>query len=399
MRKRIVLCLLALCLLLPGCEGTVNPTEADGAVLGCDAQNKYRDTTPGVFAFQETEDLFFGSGSLGKTVYYYDKVSGITGVLCADPSCTHDSSACGARVDMGGFFFAGAGKAYWLQQGELRDGWDYFLYKGDLSGTNRELIKRISMENVILKYNPQWYEIHRDKLYFLGKMDIVEGVNTYTRVSLVSTQLNGSDTYTVLFEEKFDRAVHPYVRFIGDDIYLTLRIFAQGEPSDVRILKIHTKTGETETVYEETGLTESINPVWVTEAGEIYLPGYHDGHARIWKLENGKRMEVYSWEYANPLTPSIMDGIAVFIYSVDGIRWIDAIDLSGGMIYSGKLFPEEIPAIKGDPNKCSRAIIGGDTEKLILNLQNVTQNGIEDYTVMLDLKNNMKATVLWSGQG
>ena len=108
MRKRIVLWLLALCLLLAGCGGITDPTEATGPVLGCDAQNKYRGTASGVFAFQETEDLFFGSGLLGKTVYYYDKVSGISGVLCADPSCTHDSSACGARIDNAGFFCAGS---------------------------------------------------------------------------------------------------------------------------------------------------------------------------------------------------------------------------------------------------------------------------------------------------
>ncbi len=399
MIKRIVLWLLALCLLLAGCEGVMNPTEPADLVLGCDAQNKYRGTTSGVFAFQETEELFFGSGCLGKTVYYYDKASGISGVLCADPSCTHDSAACGALVDRGGFFYAGEGKAYWLQQGEMSDGWDYFLYQGDLSGINRELVKRISMEDVIQKYNPQWYEIHRNKLYFLGQMDIVEGVNTHTRVTLVSTPLDDSQEYTVLFDEKFDRAVHPYVRFVGDDIYLMIQVFIKGEPSDVRILKINAKTGETEMVYEETGIAVTIEPIWVTEERTIYLPGYDNGRAFVWKLENGKWVEVYSWEYANPVCPDIMDGIAAFIYSVDGIRFIDVIDLSGQMIYSGKLFPEEIPGIEGDPNKCSRAIIGGDTDKIIMNLQSITPKGIVDYTVMLDLKDNMKAMVLWSNQG
>ena len=399
MRKRIVLWLLALCLLLAGCRGDTNPAENMGSISGRDAQNKYRGTASGVFAFQETEELFFGSSLLGKNVYYYDKASGISGVLCADPSCTHDSSDCGACMEKGGFFYAGEGKAYWLQQGQMRDGWDYFLYKGALSGTNRQLVKRISMENVIQKYNPQWYEIHRDKLYFLGQKDVVEGVNTYTRVTLVSTPLDGSQDYTVLFEETFDQAVHPYVRFVGDDIYLTMQIFTPGSPADVKILKIGVKTGENEPVYEETGMMDAIKPAWVTENREIYLPGYHDGHACVWKLENGQRVEVCSWEYGNPSCPDIMDGIAVFTYPTEGIRWIDVIDLSGQLLYSGKLFPEAIPGIEGDPNTCSRAIIGGDMDKLILNLQNITQNGIVDYTVMLDLRDNLKATVLWSSQG
>lgn len=399
MRKRIVWWLLALCLLLAGCEGSVNPTEPARSLLCYDAQNKYRGLTSGVFAFQETEDLFFGNSFNGETVYYYDKASGISGVLCADPSCTHDVASCGARIDHAGFFYTGDGKAYWIQQGEVSDHWDYFLYQGDLSGANRTLVKRISMEDVVLKHNPQWYEIHRDKLYFLGQMDIVDGVNTRTRVTLVSTPLDSSQEYTVLFDETFDRAVHPYVRFVGDDIYLTMRIFTQGEPSDIKILIINTKTGETGVVYEETRTTTTINPAWVTEQGDIYLPGYGDGRAYVWKLENGKRVEVYSWEYTNQVCPSIMDGIAVFIYTADGIRWIDVIDLSGQLLYSGKLFPEPIAGIVGDPNQFSRAVIGGDTDKIVLNLQNITPDAVEDYTVMLDLKDNLKATVLWSNQG
>ena len=404
MRKRMVLWMLTLCLLLTGCAGIGDQTEQTGPeamvpVLGYDAQDKYRGVIPGVFAFQETEDVFCGSGFFTDILYYYDKATGISGVLCADPSCTHDSSECGARADMGGFFYAGEGKAYWVQQGSMSDGWDRFLYRGDLSGTNREQVKRIGMEDVIREYNPQWFEIHRDRLYLQGQKDVVEGVNTYKRVTLVSTSLDSSEEYTVLFDEKFDRAVHPYVRFVGDDIFLTLQIFPEGGPFDVKILKINTKTGETETIYEESGMTESIDPVWVTEQGDIYLPGRSEECAYVWKLENGERVEVISWKSDNPSAPSIMDGIAVFIYQKDGVRWTEIVDLSGQTIYSGLLFPENIPGTEGDPNGFSYAEIGGDTDKIILNLQSITQNGMVDYTVMLDLNNNMEATVLWSNQG
>lgn len=401
MKKRIVLLMLILCLLLSGCVGTGDPTgpgQTTTPIMGYDAQNKYRGVVPGVFAFQETEDAFCGSGFLDDVLYYYDKATGISGVLCADPSCTHNASECGANVDMGGFFYAGEGKAYWIQKGSMGDGWDRFLYRGDLTGTNRELVKRISMEAVIRKYNPQWFEIHRDRLYLQGQKNVVSGVNTYEQVTLVSTSLDSSEEYTVLFDETFDRAVHPYVRFVGDDIYLTMQIFPEGGPFDVKILKIHTKTGKTQTVYEETGMTAHIDPPWVTEQGEIYLPGADDEHAYVWKLENGKRVEVISWESDSSTSPSIMDGIAVFLDLVDGVRRAEIADLSGKTIYSGVLFPEGIPGIEGDPNEFSYAVIGGDTDKIILNLQNITQNEMVDYTVMLDLNNNMKATVLWSNQ-
>ncbi len=406
MRKRMVLWMLTLCLLLTGCVGTVepaNPTDPTGpdngsTVLGYDVQNKYRGVVPGALAFQETEDAFCGMGFMGEILHYYDKTTGISGVLCADPSCTHDSSECGANTDMGGFFYAGEGKAYWIQKGSMDNGWDRTLYKGDLFGTNREKVKVISTQDMIYEYNPQWFVVHRDRLYLQGQKDVVEGVNTYKRITLVSTTLDSSEEYTVLFDEKFDRAVHPYVRFVGDDIYLTLQIFPEGGPFDVKIIKINTKTGETEMIYEETEMPEYIGPAWVTVQGRIYLPGGSDDRAYVWKLENGKRVEVISWATDISTAPTIMDGVAVLFYKNDGIRYAEIADLSGQMLYSGKLFPESIPGIEGDPNEFGLMEIGGDADKIILNLQNITQNEMVDYTVMLDLNNNLEATVLWSNQ-
>ena len=152
-------------------------------------------------------------------------------------------------------------------------------------------------------------------------------------------------------------------------------------------------------IYEETEMPEYIGPAWVTVQGGIYLPGADDERAYVWKLENGKRVEVISWETEIPSAPDIMDGIAVLSYRVDGVRRVEIADLSGQTIYSGELFPEGLPGVEGDPNMFSYAIIGGDADKIILNLQNITQNEMVDYTVMLDLNNNLKATVLWVNQG
>lgn len=328
-----------------------DPTEPEKVVpvLGYDAQDKYRGVIPGVFAFQETEDVFCGSGFLEDVLNYYDKATGISGVLCADPSCIHNSSECGANMDMGGFFYAGEGKAYWIQKGSMSDGWDRFLYRGDLSGTNREQVKRISVERVIYEYNPQWFVVHRDRLYLQGQKDVVEGVNTYKRITLVSTTLDSSEEYTVLFDEIFDRAVHPYVRFVGDDIYLTLQIFPEGGPFDVKIIKINTKTGETEMIYEETEMPEYIGPAWMTVQGGIYLPGADDERAYVWKLENGKRVEVISWETEIPSAPDIMDGIAVLSYRVDGSAGWKSRTCRGRQYTAENYFQRDFPESKGIP--------------------------------------------------
>lgn len=402
--RKLLSVLIVMCLLLAGCGGVGDPTQPTipdngEPVLGYDAQNKYRGVVPGALAFQETEDAFCGAGFLGDTLYYYDKNAGVSGVLCADPSCAHDSSECGAKLDMGGFFYAGDGKAYWIQKGSMDNGWDRTLYKGDLFGTNREKVKVISTQDVIYKYNPQWFVIHRGRLYLQGQKDVVEGVNTYKRITLVSSTLDSSEEYTVLFDEKFDRAVHPFVRFVGDYLYLTLQIFPEGGPFDVRILKIHTKTGKTETVYEELEMAGYIDPPWVTNQGEIYLPGGGD-QACVWKLDNGKRVEIASFpDSTSP--PYIFDGIAAQVDRIDGVRYIHIVNLEGETVYEGEMFPEGLPGMDADPNAGGISIIGGDSEKLIVNLMQWAEEGgtTGSSTVMLDLHDNLKATVLWSEQG
>ena len=145
-------------------------------------------------------------------------------------------------------------------------------------------------------------------------------------------------------------------------------------------------------------MAESIGSVWVTGQGEVYIPGRNDLNAYLWKLQDGKRQEVYRWGIPDPSTPNVFDGIAVFPYRVEGVRCIDIVDLSGQLLYSGQMFPQGIPGIEGDPNEYSLVLIGGDTQKLILNLQNFSKAGLTDYTIMLELGSYLNLTILWSNQ-
>ncbi len=402
--RRILFVILPLCLLLTGCIGKTGQPEQTGteqlpagSLLDYDAQNKFRGLAPRIFSFQEAEDFFCGSGFSGKFIYYYDKANKTSGVLCADPSCTHNTVDCGAYADYGSFFCDGEGVCYWIGE-DPEAGRDHYLWRGDLAGTSRVKVKRLSFEDIIVKYNPQHYEIHRGRLYILGLKQIVDGVNVQQQVILVSTPLDSSEEFTVLFDETFTSNIHPSVRFVEDDIYLTMQQFSEGGPFDVTILKFDSESGASERVFEESGMSESISPAWVTKEGEIYLPGRNDSCAYVWKLENGERIEVFSWKYMNPACPNIFDGIAVLFYLIDDIRCVDIINLSGETLYSGRLLPESIPGVEGNFNDYSYAIIGGDTEKIILNLQNFTGTGLSDYTILLDLKENLKPTILWSTQ-
>lgn len=402
MKIRYVLCVLAVCLMLTGCqtEAVPNPTEASegghsAPMPGYDAQNKYMLTS--ILSFQETDNFFCGSNLIEEFLQYYDKASGISGVLCANPACTHDSPSCGAYMHAGATLSYYDEKLYWIANASQSSG-DVCLWQSTLSGTDREKVMLLNFEDIILPYQPQRYIIHRGTLYILGLSNVVERAQAACRVSLLSVPLDKHEEVTALFNETFDRTVQPTVRFVGNEIYLSLIAFPEGGPFDVTVLKFDTQSGASQKVFEETGITEVPGDIWVTEQGEIYLPATGEDHAYLWKLENGKRVEITSWENCGTSVLEVMDGIAVLATRPDNIRKVDIVSLSGETLYSGKLLPDAIPGLDGDPNAYSFALIGGDADKLIINLSTYTDMGMVDYTLLLDLNCDLAPTILWSSQ-
>ena len=401
MKKIHILSIFVLVILLvTGCTNPNSQTDpeqtdvfdTDMALPGYDAQNKY--LLADLLSFQETDDFFCGSNSIGRYLQYYDKTSGISGVLCADPACSHDSSECGAYMKKGATFSVYDGKLYWIAD----DGRDNYLWQSDLSGTNRKKIKSLSFENIIMAYQPQRYVIHRGNLYMLGRSNSVTGTQVGDRISLLSTSLDNSEDITVLYDNIFEQGAQATVRFVGKSAYLSIVTFSDNGTYEVTITKFNIKTGNSEIVYEEVNVKATLGAIWVTEQGEIYLPGCDDDHAYVWKIEEGNRTEIISWDGQNQTDPDIMDGIAINNYKVDGIRYIRIVSLDGVSVYEGKLFPADIVGLDGDPNTFSYAVIGGDADKIIINLMSFTGTEMADYTIMLDIANNMKPTILWSGQ-
>ena len=64
--------------------------------------------------------------------------------------------------------------------------------------------------------------------------------------------------------------------------------------------------------------------------------------------------------------------------------------------------PNDIPSVVGRGSTYSTGLIGGDAEKLIYHLSGEEGSKLNrkfvDYTILLDLTDNMKATILWSSE-
>ena len=267
-----------------------------------------------------------------------------------------------------------------------------------MSGRNREKVKTIDWEEIILPYQPRWYVVHRGRLYMQGQTEVVNGTQVGYRVTLLSTPLDGSEDFTVLYDETFSQGVQSSVRFVKNRVYLSIYLINDDLTADLTVAR-YDITGDTwETVYEEKGIQEATRDVWVTEEEEIYIPGSSENRIYIWKAENGERKEVQSWETDNASLPWISGDVAVHITRVDNIRWIEIVDLSGKTLYKGKLFPEGVPGMEIDPNQGGLGLIGADEEKLILNLSDFVDGNMVDYTIKLDITDSLKPTILWSSQ-
>ena len=402
-----ILLALAVCLLLTACtpggpgqdtqggnEGAQGFFDGDTPMPGYDADNRYL-FWPGI-SFQETEDYFFGTVLGGEYLHYYDMQTGISGLLCPDPACTHDSGACPARVGIGASVSYYNGKLYWVGKDPAGGGNDEYLWRSDITGATREKLKTISFQDTILVYQPQQYYIHRGNLYFLGRAGIVDGTETGDRITLMTAPLEGNDAFTVLYDKTFYVGVDATARFVGNKVYFAVQSGTPDSPKDMTITCYDRTNGTSQVLFEQTGMEEVPGDMWVTEAGEIYIPAQVENVAKVLKLEDGALTEVLSQEWESLSAPTILDGIVEFDGQKGDTRWVCILTSSGETVYEGALYPEAIPGIEEDPNTLNWAIVGGDREKLILYLSSYTEAGIIDYIVMLDLTDNLKPTVLWS---
>ena len=96
-----------------------------------------------------------------------------------------------------------------------------------------------------------------------------------------------------------------------------------------------------------------------------------------------------------------------FLFLVGQADVVKVMDDTGKTLYEGKLFPQPVPGLEGDPGvygdpqaqgpEYGFALLGGDSQKLIIQVSSYMENMV-DYTLMLDLTDNLKPTVLWSNE-
>lgn len=404
MKKGILAVVVAIALLLSGCQNNThsvtNPTDADDPIQFAPEKNVQNKYIMSGTNFQEAGEFFLGTSLVGDYLQYYDKTSGISGVLCADPSCAHDGKECGGNMGGGLSLSYYDGKLYWVGPEGSAYMKDY-LWQSDLSGMNRKKIMEIPWDEIRMPYQPQRYVIHQGKLYIMGSASVVDGTQTGKRKSLLSIPLTGDESFTTVYDEVLPNAVDNE-RYIFVDGFIYIYMYSFDEESSTKnltVTKVDIAKNTSEVIYQENDITELLGDFWVTEDHELYLSGSTDEKAHLWKIENGSKKEITFWPVDEVNVPDVMDGIVMFMTrDENNIRYVDIRNFSGETVYTGKLFPSAISGLKKDPNTYNFAVVGGDTEKIIISLIEFADKTMVNYTILIDLKDNMKATILWSSE-
>jgi len=415
MKKKLVALFLLAALLLSACAkpAPAEPVPTDitateqASMPGMDAQNGFG--MPG-FSFQKIGSNYCGSNALGSYLYYYDTATGTSGPLCAKPDCAHDTKDCFAYTGQGASLSYYDGKLYWVGQSNDSSTSDKALWSSNTDGSDRQQIKVISMQDVILAYQPQQYFIHRGNLFFLGQNNTVSSGEAKIQYTLGYAPLDDSADFTILYDEATADVTFLTVRFQGNSVYLCVNQSVYEESlhhtlaTKLTITEYDIPTGTATEIFAETDLADLYDEFWVTEQGTIYLPGLRGDQGYIWEIKDGEKTEVLTFDAASS-TPIPVENFAYLIQMKGNTRCITVKDYSGQTLYDGPLYPQGVPGVPGNPGADSDdptkdygyAVIGSDGTQLFFNHTCFGGNEIQSYTVMVDVADNMKATLLWSG--
>ena len=337
----------------------------------------------------ESDSVIYKLVNSRTSIYYYDKASGISGPLCGKPDCNHTGQDCDSYIGSAMALQYYNGSLYFIA-GDLNSPSEMWLWKADVNGENREKLKQIDVPNIIMIYQPQCCFIHRDRLFLLCLTYHIENGVPMAHTAVLSSPLDGSEEFTILWEEKSESVLEYTYQF--SDQYVYIALVTDGEA--VNIFRINFLDGTMESLFSEENNEYIYGGIHLTEQNELYLSGSDATAVYAWKIENGEKTDTVVIESDSNFPPKILDGLVIDTRpNADNQRVATVKTLSGETIYDGLLFPNGIPEIESelDVNTCNYGEVGG-TGSLIAFYMGADAYGTKpaEYIVYLDTAQNMK---------
>ena len=366
---------------------TKNPTEVPSALADENADNNY--LVNNNFQFMTESDSTIYKIVIDR-IYYYDKASGISGPICGKPDCDHTGMDCDAYIGTGRAIQYYNNSLYFVSCDYNIFPAEFWLWKANVNGQNREKIKLLDAKGLLIPNQPQNFFIHRGQLFLFCLTNIVENGVPMMRAAILSSPLDDSQEFTTLWEEKSESVLHYTYRFSDQYVY----VGSTYNGRTVHIFRINFLDGSTESLFSEDGQGYLYGEIHLTKQNELYLSGATETTVYVWKIENGQKVNTITIESDSEYPPKILDGLVIDTrQNEDNKRVATVKTLSGETVYEGLLFPNGIPEIEAelDLNTCNYGEVGG-TGSLIAFYMGADGNGSKpaEYIVYLDTAQNMK---------
>lgn len=267
--KRVYACLMLPLILssMMGCSSTTNPENENYLLdekFDTEAYLPGYDMQP---AFQSADGQFCSEGSVYYTVlnswiFYYDRESDTSGILCGKPECAHKDASCTAYAgNMMGCIQVYDGKLYWLSGSTP--------YCMDLDGTNREVFQKVEAMNGL---SPQFY-IHRGYLYTCLVGFQVTSAEAQGTMEIKRYPLGEEAEPVIVFHKEY-----PYnniwykCRFSGNSMYFMIDdaqdLDVESMMQHRELYEYHLQTGELEQLW-------SLEENWTVYGMEVTEEGIY----------------------------------------------------------------------------------------------------------------------------
>ncbi|MBO4562581.1 MAG: hypothetical protein J5772_03100 [Clostridia bacterium] len=331
MKKTFIALYLCLIFCLAACTkagGKDDPTPMQTAEP--DYDNRFVGQVANVI---ETENEYYYCCQ--KYLYYYDKTSGISGVVCGKPECVHDAIM--QNEDCSGYLDPALHSINMIDGRLCYLAYDYAnhcqaLFSIETDGTDRRLVCDLEGFTYQNRGTPQRLDCHRGKLYGYGMYRHVTDAEPELGLSVLCIDPKTGEGQ-VLYDF---RGGYNYISFYyyRQYVYFCTSLYTCAAGSDVVIMRWNIDTSEMETVFTGQGMGGSMFALNVLSEDRVLLitSGAYEGKAvTLYSVSDGEASKVFDFEMRG--AAFIIQDVAICCNVRDDKMEVRSFD--GELIYRG----------------------------------------------------------------